>query len=52
MNSLTNLRDSLENCLRLNSGFEGFINRTNQEMISLNSNQETFILRPKFYGTE
>ena len=37
---IDNLRNSLENCLRLNSGFEGFINRTNQEMISLNSNQE------------
>ena len=37
---IEDLLNSLEDCLRLNSGFEGFINRTNQEMISSKSNQE------------
>jgi len=39
---ITNLRDSLENCLRINSGFEDFISRTGIELTPQKPNHETF----------
>ena len=38
----TNLRDSLEKCLKTNSGFEGFISRTGIELTPQKPNHETF----------
>ena len=38
---ITNLREGLENCLRINSGFEDFINRTGIELTPPKPNYRT-----------